>query len=62
MWLLVLAVVVLATAALVRAMRHARHELPALLAAFDALHRDVRPALVRVQTETEAARARFVRD
>jgi hypothetical protein len=62
MWLLVFAVVGVSTAALVWAMRHARHEVPALLAAFEALHRDVRPALVRVQTETEAARARLGRE
>ena len=62
MWLLVLAVVVLATAALVWALRLARNELPALLDAITALHRDVRPAMVRVQSETEAARARFIRE
>ena len=59
MWLLVFAVVVLAAAALVWAIRQARDELPALLDAIDALHRDLRPALVRVQTETEAARTRL---
>jgi hypothetical protein len=62
MWFLVFAVVVVAAATLVWAMRHLRDEVPALLDAIDALHRDVRPALVRVQDETEAARARFSRE
>jgi hypothetical protein len=54
-------IVVGAIVAAARGLRLVHRELPVLLAAIEALHRDVRPALVRVDAETERARARLGR-
>jgi hypothetical protein len=49
MWFLVFGVIVLGAAAVALAARRVARELPGLLTGIDALHRDVRPALVRVR-------------
>ncbi|MDZ4827355.1 MAG: hypothetical protein SGJ13_12970 [Actinomycetota bacterium] len=60
-WFMVYAVVALSVAAVFAAIAHASRELPTASRSLTDFHQGLRPALVRVRTETDEARARLAR-
>jgi hypothetical protein len=61
LWMIVFVVIAAGSLGLAVAIRRLGQELPPALAAIDTFRRDLRPALVRVRTETAATRARIPR-
>ncbi len=60
-WFMVYAVVALSVAAVLAAIAHASRELPTARRSLTDFSSGLRPALVRVRTETDEARARLAR-